>query len=196
MIEAVGLTRRFGPTEALRGIDLEVSPGEIVGFLGVNGAGKTTTLRILAGLLAPSEGRRGSAGSISPRSRGREAGLGVPARAAPALRRDGGVRAAGVRGEGPRCGRSVRRRASGGGTRGDRGRGAPHRGTVVEGLPTARRVGPGVGAPPPGAAARRAVVRSRSRPAGVDAEPLALGRGRGRGRVAVHPRARRGGGFL
>jgi ABC-2 type transport system ATP-binding protein len=42
--------------EALRGIDLEVGRGEIVGFIGPNGAGKTTTLKILSGILHPTEG--------------------------------------------------------------------------------------------------------------------------------------------
>ncbi|MBF0589753.1 MAG: ATP-binding cassette domain-containing protein [Magnetococcales bacterium] len=56
MIEISALTRRFGPTLALDGIDLNVRRGEVMGFLGPNGAGKTTTMRILAGLLAPTSG--------------------------------------------------------------------------------------------------------------------------------------------
>jgi ABC-2 type transport system ATP-binding protein len=51
-----GLTKRFGPTRALDGLDLEVRTGEVHGFLGPNGAGKTTTLRILLGLLHPDAG--------------------------------------------------------------------------------------------------------------------------------------------
>src|SRR5512132_1388700 len=56
-IRAEGLTKRFGATEALAGIDLEVAPGEARGLLGHNGAGKTTAVRILATLLAPDAGR-------------------------------------------------------------------------------------------------------------------------------------------
>ena len=50
-------TKRFGAVTALDRLDLEVSEGEIVGLLGPNGAGKTTTLRLLLGLLHPTEGR-------------------------------------------------------------------------------------------------------------------------------------------
>lgn len=50
------LTRRFGSFTAVDGIDLAVTPGEIFGFLGANGAGKTTAIRMLCGLLAPTEG--------------------------------------------------------------------------------------------------------------------------------------------
>jgi ABC-2 type transport system ATP-binding protein len=56
MIEAVGLQKRYGETVAVRGVDLAVHPGEIVGFLGPNGAGKTTTIKMLIGLLRPSAG--------------------------------------------------------------------------------------------------------------------------------------------
>jgi ABC-2 type transport system ATP-binding protein len=60
MVQARGLAKRFlsraGAVEAVRGVDIEVEAGEIVGFLGPNGAGKTTTLRMLTTLLAPSEG--------------------------------------------------------------------------------------------------------------------------------------------
>jgi ABC-2 type transport system ATP-binding protein len=46
-----GLTKRFGQTRALDGLDLSVAPGEVHGFLGPNGSGKTTTIRVLLGLL-------------------------------------------------------------------------------------------------------------------------------------------------
>lgn len=56
MIEVNELTRYYGPNKALDRISLQVRRGEVMGFLGPNGAGKTTTMRILAGLLAPTEG--------------------------------------------------------------------------------------------------------------------------------------------
>jgi oleandomycin transport system ATP-binding protein len=55
-IEAHGLTKRFGKTQALAGIDLEVDEGRVLGVLGPNGAGKTTAVRILATLLKPDSG--------------------------------------------------------------------------------------------------------------------------------------------
>ena len=51
-----GLTKRFGPFHAVRGLTLRVAPGEVYALLGPNGAGKTTALRCLAGLLEPSSG--------------------------------------------------------------------------------------------------------------------------------------------
>jgi ABC-2 type transport system ATP-binding protein len=56
VIEALGLTRRFGARDAIRDVSFVVRPGEVVGFLGQNGAGKTTTLRALAGLSLPTSG--------------------------------------------------------------------------------------------------------------------------------------------
>ena len=55
-VRAQGLTRHFGSFTAVDHIDLDVTPGEIFGFLGANGAGKTTAIRMFCGLLAPSEG--------------------------------------------------------------------------------------------------------------------------------------------
>jgi ABC-type multidrug transport system ATPase subunit len=56
-IRAVGVGRRFGRLWAVKGADLTVGWGEVVGLLGPNGSGKTTLLRILAGVLTPTEGR-------------------------------------------------------------------------------------------------------------------------------------------
>ncbi|WP_462320232.1 ABC transporter ATP-binding protein [Halochromatium sp.] len=56
VIEARGLTRRFGMLTAVDALDLTVEPQTIYGFLGPNGCGKTTTVRMLTGLLTPSAG--------------------------------------------------------------------------------------------------------------------------------------------
>jgi len=56
-IRTEGLTKRFGAVEALSDLNLEIAPGEVVGYLGPNGAGKTTTIRLLLGLLQPTAGR-------------------------------------------------------------------------------------------------------------------------------------------
>jgi ABC-2 type transport system ATP-binding protein len=56
VISVRGLTKSYGTVEAVRGIDLEVAPGEIFAFLGPNGAGKTTTVEILEGYRRPSGG--------------------------------------------------------------------------------------------------------------------------------------------
>jgi ABC-2 type transport system ATP-binding protein len=61
-ITATGLGKRFGDLWALRGLDLEVAPGKVLGLLGHNGAGKTTAIRILTTLAAPSEGSATVAG--------------------------------------------------------------------------------------------------------------------------------------
>jgi ABC-2 type transport system ATP-binding protein len=54
---AEGLTKRYGATEALRGVDLEIPRARILGLLGPNGAGKTTAVRILTTLVKPDGGR-------------------------------------------------------------------------------------------------------------------------------------------
>ncbi len=74
-IETRGLRKRYRRVEALCGLDLEVPEGSICGFLGPNGAGKTTTMKILLGLIQPSEGWASILGndldtnSLSTRSR-------------------------------------------------------------------------------------------------------------------------------
>jgi ABC-type multidrug transport system ATPase subunit len=56
IIEASGISKKFGDTEALKDISFDVSEGEIFGFIGPDGAGKTTLFRIITTLLIPDEG--------------------------------------------------------------------------------------------------------------------------------------------
>ena len=56
MIEAHGLTKRYGQKTAVAGIDFTVQPGKVTGFLGPNGAGKSTTMRMIMGLDRPTSG--------------------------------------------------------------------------------------------------------------------------------------------
>jgi len=56
VIEAAGLTKRFGDVVAVNDVSLNIHRGEIYGFLGLNGAGKTTTIRMLLGMIKPSAG--------------------------------------------------------------------------------------------------------------------------------------------
>src|SRR3712207_6633763 len=51
-----GVFKRFGPIEALKGVDLALHPGEVVALLGPNGAGKTTAISLLLGLRRPDRG--------------------------------------------------------------------------------------------------------------------------------------------
>jgi ABC-2 type transport system ATP-binding protein len=62
VVETRALTKSYGKVEAVRGIDLEVKPGEIFGFLGPNGAGKTTTISILCTLVRKTSGEARVAG--------------------------------------------------------------------------------------------------------------------------------------
>ena len=62
MIRATRLTRRFGALTAVDGFSIEVPKGEVFGLVGPDGAGKTTTLRMLCGLVDPSEGEAWVAG--------------------------------------------------------------------------------------------------------------------------------------
>ncbi len=57
VIQAEMLTRRFGPEEVLRGIELNVEPGQVIGLVGTNGSGKTTLIKCLLGLLKATTGK-------------------------------------------------------------------------------------------------------------------------------------------
>ncbi len=57
IVEATGLRKQFGETQALCGLDLEIEAGTVLGVLGPNGAGKTTAVRILTTLITPDAGR-------------------------------------------------------------------------------------------------------------------------------------------
>jgi ABC-2 type transport system ATP-binding protein len=61
-IRCEGLSRSYGPVEALKPLNLEIPAGTVFGFLGRNGAGKTTTIRLLTGLARPTSGRAWVAG--------------------------------------------------------------------------------------------------------------------------------------
>ena len=62
MIEAKGITKRYGDLVAVDDVSFTVEKGEVVGFLGPNGAGKTTTMRILTGFMPPTDGTAEIAG--------------------------------------------------------------------------------------------------------------------------------------
>ena len=56
LLKATGLRASYGQVDVLLGIDIEVNEGEMVVVLGANGAGKTTTMRMIMGLIRPTEG--------------------------------------------------------------------------------------------------------------------------------------------
>src|SRR5215211_3386885 len=56
LLELSGIAKHFGAIEALKGIDLSVEAGEVIGLMGDNGAGKSTLVRIIAGNFRPSDG--------------------------------------------------------------------------------------------------------------------------------------------
>lgn len=66
VLEASGVTMRFGGLTAVRGVDLTVNSGEIVGLIGPNGAGKTTFFNCLTGLYVPTEGKVSYKGTVLP----------------------------------------------------------------------------------------------------------------------------------
>lgn len=79
ILEARGLTRRFGRRVVLDNVSVEVKAGEVVGLLGPNGAGKTTCFDILAGILRPNDGQvwlKGQEVTHLPLHRRARAGLG------------------------------------------------------------------------------------------------------------------------
>ena len=55
-VDIVGVSRSFGAVKAVDGLSLSLAPGEVMGFLGTNGAGKTTTIKMMLGLIRPTEG--------------------------------------------------------------------------------------------------------------------------------------------
>ena len=57
MLETRGLTKHYNYLTAVRQVSFAIRPGEILGYLGPNGAGKSTTVRMLTGLIEPSEGQ-------------------------------------------------------------------------------------------------------------------------------------------
>ncbi|MGB9594199.1 MAG: ABC transporter ATP-binding protein [Anaerolineae bacterium] len=66
IVQTHGIRKVFGPIRAVDGVDLAVRPGEIYGLLGPNGSGKTTLIRLLVGLLRPTEGRATVLGRTVP----------------------------------------------------------------------------------------------------------------------------------
>lgn len=73
VVELVGARKTYGQVEALRGVDITINPGEVVGVLGPNGAGKTTSISLMLGLRQPTEGQARLFGldPTDPRARSR-----------------------------------------------------------------------------------------------------------------------------
>src|SRR4051795_13776971 len=78
VLEARGVAKRYGATQALAGVDLDVGEGELFGLLGPNGAGKSTLVKLACGLVRPSGGALSVAGAPAGSLRARAA-LGYPA---------------------------------------------------------------------------------------------------------------------
>lgn len=57
ILQCAGLTKYYGKTQALKGIDLNLEPGRFIGLLGPNGSGKTTLMKIIAGVMTPTSGQ-------------------------------------------------------------------------------------------------------------------------------------------
>ena len=73
LLELQGVAKHFGAIEALKGVDLTIEPGDVLGLMGDNGAGKSTLVKIIAGNFPPSEGelRINGDGQALPQARGR-----------------------------------------------------------------------------------------------------------------------------
>ena len=65
LLELQGVAKHFGAIEALKGVDLSIEPGEVLGLMGDNGAGKSTLVKIIAGNFPPSEGEIGLEGAAA-----------------------------------------------------------------------------------------------------------------------------------
>lgn len=80
LLELRQIRKSFGMAEVLKGVDFQLAPGEVVGFLGANGAGKSTLMRILAGILRPDSGHMAINGKVHAPSgpvQGRDAGISI-----------------------------------------------------------------------------------------------------------------------